>query len=99
MEIGPKLGYNPQPAKSWLIIKNNKVAEAKEHFRETQIQLTTTGERHLGAVIGNEEFKAIYCKKLVEKWTKEIKLQSEIALTEPQSVYTCYTSGYQSKFT
>ena len=54
IELGPKFGYNPQPSKSWLILKDAKIEEAKEQFRGTKLQITATGERHLGAVIGSE---------------------------------------------
>ena len=99
LDVGPKLGYNPQPIKSWLIVKDSKVAEAKHHFQGTRIQITTSGERHLGAVIGSEEYKKEYCGKIVQKWMKELALLSEIAVIEPQAAYTCYISGYQSKYT
>ena len=36
---------------------------------------------------------------MVEQWVKEIKLLSHVALTEPQAAYSCFTSGYQHKFT
>ena len=99
IELGPKFGYNPQPSKSWLIVKDAKIEEAKEHFRGTKIQITATGERHLGAVIGSEEFRTEYCQKLVKTWVEEINLLADIAVTEPQAAYTCYISGYQHRFT
>ena len=73
--------------------------EAKHHFRGTKIQITSTGERHLGVVIGSSEFRKEYCDKIVKKWIDEISVLSEFAVTEPQSAYTCYTSGYQHRFT
>ena len=99
IELGPKSGYNPQPSKYWLIVKDAKIEEAKEHFRCTKIQITATGERHLGAVIGSEEFRTEYCQKLVKTWVEEINLLADIAVTEPQAAYTCYISGYQHRFT
>ena len=58
VDLGPKFGYQPQPKKSWLIVKNSKIEEAKQHFRDTNIKITAAGERHLGAVIGSKEFRA-----------------------------------------
>ena len=29
IELGPKFGYNPQPSKSWLIVKDAKIEEAQ----------------------------------------------------------------------
>ena len=96
---GPKFGYHPQPKKSWLIVKGGEVASAKENFNGTNIQITTTGERHLGAVIGSNEFRTNYTNTKVAQWIEEVNLLAEIAVTEPQAVYSCYISGYQSRYT
>ena len=96
---GPHFGYFPQPKKSWLIVKEHNLADAVESFRGSNIQITTEGERHLGAVIGSEGYKERYCKTLVEKWTEELSLLAQIAVTQPQAAYACYISGYQHKFT
>ena len=98
MELGPMFGYTPQPTKSWLIVKEQHQERAKEIFGGTNIQISTRGERHLGAVIGSEDFKREYCQKLCNDWIDEITLLAEIAQTQPQSAYTCFTSGYQHKF-
>ena len=99
MQIGPKFGYHPQPKKSWLIVKDARIADAKTSFNGTNVQLTTDGERHLGSVIGSAKFRKSYCASIVEEWVKEIEILAEVAVTEPQAVYTCYISGYQHKFT
>ena len=96
--IGPHFGYFPQPTKSWLIVKENHYEEAKAVFEGTNIQISKTGERHLGAVIGSKSFRERYCKEMVERWRNELTTLSEIALTQPQAAYACYTSGYQHRF-
>ena len=55
MQIGPNYRYYPQFTKSWLIVKPNKLEEAVRVFGGPDIQISTEGERHLGAVIGTEE--------------------------------------------
>ena len=35
---------------------------------------------------------------MVEQLVKEIKLLSEVVLTEPQASYSCFISGYTHKF-
>ena len=65
--IGPHFGYFPQPTKSWLIVKENHYEEAKAVFEGTNIQISKTGERHLGAVIGSKSFRERYCKEMVER--------------------------------
>ena len=87
IELGPKFGYNPQSSKSWLIVKDAKIEEAKEQFRGTKLQITATCKRHLGAVIGSEEFRTDYCQKLVKTWVEEINLFADIVVTEPRTTY------------
>ncbi|XP_057308551.1 uncharacterized protein LOC130646905 [Hydractinia symbiolongicarpus] len=98
MQIGPLFGYNPQPYKSWLIVKPGHEQLAKATFEGTNIQICTDGERHLGASIESDSFRKEYCEKMVTIWVKEISLLSDIALSQPQAAYPCYTSGYQHKF-
>ena len=95
---GPHFGYFPQAKKSWLIVKAEHQQKANEVFRGTNIQITTEGERHLGAVIGSNEYKDRYCNNLVKEWSDELTLLTRIAVTQPQAAYTCYVSGYQHKF-
>ena len=99
IEIGPRYGYYPEPTKSYLIVKNGDIRGAKEHFTGTKVQITSTGQRHLGAVIGSKEFREWYCNQKISDWIKEISLLSDVALTEPQAAYACYVSAYQHKFT
>ena len=68
LQCGPKYGYYPQPSKSWLIVKPDMLEEARTIFEGTGVQITTEGERHLGAVIGSEEYKRGYVNEAVEKW-------------------------------
>ena len=99
IEAGPKYGYHPQPTKSWLIVKQEKLEEARRIFEGTGIQITVEGERHLGAVIGGEEYKERYIRETIKKWVGEVSFLSQIATTQPQAAYACYTAGYQHKLT
>ena len=57
--IGPKYGYHPLPSKTILTVKEEFKQKALEIFGGTQVQITTKGERHMGAVEGSGEFKKI----------------------------------------
>ena len=98
-EVGQKFGYYPQSAKSWLIVKEKFNETAVRTFDGSNVKITTSGQRHLGAVIGDITFQKQYCEEIIKKWVAEIKLLSEIALIEPQAAYTSYVSGFQNKFT
>ena len=95
---GPKIGYFPKASKSWLIVKPEKYELAKSIFRETSINITIEGKRHLGAVIGSDEFKKSYVDEKVSSWVNELTMLSKIAQFYPQSAYCAYTSGFCHKF-
>ena len=57
MQIGLNYGYYPPPTKSWLIVRENKAVWL---FEGKNIQISTEGKRHLGAVIGMKENKKNY---------------------------------------
>ena len=98
-KYGPLFGYFPQAHRSWLVVKKLHEPEAEREFHDVKINITTDGKRHLGAVIGNEQFREKYCKDKVSQWKQELEILTQIALTEPQAVYCAYVSGYKHKFT
>ena len=96
---GPKYGYYPLASKTILIVKPGKLEKAREIFNETGVTITTDGERHMGAVIGSEEFKIKYVQSKVSKWVCDIEVLSEIAHDEPQAVYSSYTKAVSHRWT
>ena len=64
-----------------------------------EVNFTIEGQRHLGAVIGSQEFKYLYCREKVFGWKGELEALSEIARNQPHAAYTVFTTGYTSKFT
>ena len=68
------------------------------------IKITSSGKRHLGAVIGSDTFKDEYVNEKIGEWVKEIEALAEIALIEPLSlrsvrpwipaqIYFCYENN------
>ena len=53
-------GYYPKASKSHLIEKNQYLETANVVFRNTKVNLTLKGMRHLGAVTGNHLYKEKY---------------------------------------
>ena len=96
---GQKFGYFVNGSKSWLNVKSGEPAkEAKRVFGE-EVNITTEGQRHLGAVIASQEYKDQYCEEKVCAWKEEIERLSEIAKSQPHVAYIAFTKGYKSKFT
>ena len=48
-ESGPGLGYFPNAKKCWLIVKPCREEEAIELFAGSAINVTTEGQKHVGA--------------------------------------------------
>ena len=91
---GPKYGYYPKPSKTLLIVKDEKfIDEATEMFGQTGIKITLTGERHLGAVIGSQEYRDEYVNGKIMKWIEDIDHLAKIAEDEPQLAYAAYTKA------
>ena len=92
--LGPKYGYFPKASKSVLILKNESLLqEANDLFAGYDITITCHGERHLGAVIGNETCKTDYVNKKIDKWIQDIKELAVIASDEPQAALSAYTKS------
>ena len=76
---GEKFGYFVNGSKSWLIVRSEALAdEAKTVFGD-EVNITTEGQRHLGAVIGSQKYKDQYCGDKVLSWKGDIETLSEIA--------------------
>ena len=97
--IGPDFGYFPEATKSWLIVKERYLSTAKEIFKDSKVNITAEGKRHLGATIGSDAFKDNFVGEKINELTEQLKLLSKIAQIEPQAAYTCFTSGFRHKLT
>ena len=54
VDMGPKLGYYPNAAKTWLVVKSEKILQkAKQTFASTKINVTTEGIKYLESFIGS----------------------------------------------
>ena len=99
VEKGDGHGYYVNGGKSWLIVKSNEMKEQAKAIFGNSVNITSEGKRHLGAVIGSNQYKKEYCEDMVDNWVKELTTLCEIAETQPHCAYTAYTKGYRSKFT
>ena len=57
LDVGPKYGYLPKPSKTILIVKSEYEAKAAEIFDNTNIKITSSGQRHIRTVIGSELYR------------------------------------------
>ena len=99
VDLGPEYGYHPNAFKTWLIVKESKLEEASAIFRETGVNITAEGKRHLGAALGTPVFVESYVQQKVAGWAREVERLSSIAATQPQAAYAALTHGLISKWT
>uniref|UniRef100_A0A1X7V873 DDE Tnp4 domain-containing protein n=1 Tax=Amphimedon queenslandica TaxID=400682 RepID=A0A1X7V873_AMPQE len=59
---GPFYGYLPNPCKTWLIMKSKYLDSANTAFRDSDIDITTSGRPLLGAAIGSADFVKSFIK-------------------------------------
>ena len=83
--IGSADKYNAHvhPGKTWLVVKPEHRTAAEAHFQGTGVNITTEGQRHLGAALGSRPFARDFVKQKVNKWTSEIESLSDIAKVQP----------------
>lgn len=99
LKLGPSYGYYPNEKKCVLIVKNEELREqAEELFSGYNLEITTMGKRHLGAIIGSQEYKTEYVEGKVKEWVQDLKQLAAIAEAEPQAAYAAMTFSIQHRW-
>ena len=88
-----------QKPKSSLVVKYTHLASANEQFSNTEIRVTSTVQRLLGAVIGSQTCKEDYVDRKIDDLVNQLKLLSKIPEIEPQTGYCAFVTGFKSKLT
>ena len=78
-------------------MKEQEVQKPQSVFKDTNIKITTGGQRHFGAVVGSEIFKQKYVQEKIHQWIKELRVLCQIALCEPQAAYPGFIKGFKHK--
>ena len=86
LTAGPTLGYYPNPKKCWLVVKPEKLDDAKDVFAGTGISITTEGRKHLGAALGQRSYLEDYVGSKDKEWVNEVTALVEFALLNHKPV-------------
>ena len=109
--MGPSYGYFPKPEKCILVVKPGRMEQAKKIFKgthvdvkeegskDTGVEINCEGTRHLGAAVGNPDFKEGYVKKKVAGWIEAVKKLTEVAATQPHAAFAAFTQSLQGQWT
>ena len=68
-------------------------------FADTDIKITSEGQRHLGAALGSDNFRKTYTEEKVKQWCAEVKKLAEFAKSQPHAAYAAFVNGEVHKFT
>ena len=90
---GPSYRYHANPAKTWLIVKEEYLLSAKELFTHAGVNITTDGKRHMGAAVGTRSFVECYVQYKISQWIDNVKRLSDISRTQPHVAYFAFTCG------
>ena len=86
-------------SKTWLVVKPEHCSAAEAQFEGTGVNITTQGQRYLGAALGSRPFVEELVKKNVSSWILEIKSLSGITKVQPQAAYAALTHGLMNEWT
>ena len=95
--LSPDFGYFPNAKKCWIISKKDKEESVKQVFKDTAVNVTVQGQKHLGAVIGSREYLVEYVSEKVTNWVGEVTKLAEFALSQP--CYAAYTFDLKHRWT
>ena len=72
---------------------------ARAIFEGTAINISTQGQRHLGAAPGSREYLEEYVGSKVEDWVTQVVKLAEFAMSQPQACYAAFTFGLRHRWT
>ena len=85
VEYGPLLGYNPQADKSWLVVKEHLLEEARVIFATSIVNITVEGHEYLGGFVGSTDGQMEYARKKVDNW---------VNLVRQLAAYAAFIAGF-----
>ena len=82
-----------------MIIKPEREQATREVFRDTAINVSTEGHKHLGAALGSRSFLEEYFGEKVDEWVNEVTKLADFAKSQPQACYAAFTFGLRYRWT
>ena len=81
-----------------LLVKYQHLQYTYQFFSTSGLNITSEGRRHLGAIIGTDNFKQPYLNELVNDWIQQVKTLTEISKSEPHAAFSSFNHGLKHKF-
>ena len=96
-ELGPHVGYYPEPSKCILIVPQNHLVSAQSEFADLGFQVVP-GSRYLGGFIGERSALVDWIQAKVAKWTHDIQSLAAAARAHPQAAYAGLQRSLQQEW-
>ena len=84
-DVGPKFGYYPNAAKTFLVAKPEREDEACTVFSGTGVTLNASGKCYLSGALGQASFEENFMKEMMADSVKRSKKLADIAKIPPQA--------------
>jgi hypothetical protein len=98
IKYGPQFGYFPKACKSFVVVKRDSEAKAREVFGGTGLNITLEGSKHLGIPLGTTEFRNRCIDEKVQEWCEKIEKLASFARSQPHAAYSALTHGVISSW-
>ena len=70
----------------------------RNFFGQTSINISTLGQKHLGAVLGSRSYLGEYVSEKMDDSVGQVVKLAEFAVTQRQACYAAYTFGLKHKW-
>ena len=68
-------------------------------FQDTNVEITSIGQRYLGGALGTPAFEIDVLKEKVTEWVTEVEELTRIGRTQPHAAYAAFTHGIIGRWT
>ena len=97
LQDGPAFGYHPQPSKTYLVVDERDLPEARRLFEPLGVNITCS-HRLLGGHVGSSEGRSAYVEEKVREWLEHLAQLSAAAVRLPQDAYAAVTKSLSQEW-
>ena len=97
MHDGPVFGYFPQPSKTYLVVDECDLLEARRLFEPLGVNVTCS-HRLLGGHVGSSEGRSRFVQEKAAEWVKHLSCLSAVAEKQPHNAFAAYSKSLSQEW-